>query len=265
MKLRTKAMMFAMSAAIFTLPQPALAWDATGHMTVANVAQLNLNPAVLTELRGLLALESQIHLSKIASWADTQRDAGDPIHTTRIPINGSTAPAHACPGTTALCADEAITHYGAILANRSNTAAVRLEALKYIVHLVGDLHQPLHGSDPIGYNYVSSGGTVKMIHAVWDIDIIAVHGVASAALAQELLNNGISVTTGGTPRDWAAESSDMARDHIYDTLPACWSGCPTTPPVLPANYNTVKYPLVAQRLKQAGLRLADLLNDLLTP
>ena len=97
-------------------------------------------------------------------------------------------------------------------------------------------------------------------------DIIEDHGVPSALLAQELMNNGVPVTLGGTPRDWAQESSDMARDHIYDTLPACYTAkqpiCPVLA-VLPASYTADKYPFVAQRLKQAGYRLAAVLNSLL--
>jgi hypothetical protein len=256
----------AVATALCAAPQPVLAWGETGHATIANVAELNLNPAVWTEIKGLLALEGVTHMSKVASWADTQRAATDPVHTTRIPIDGSPAPAHACPGT-ALCADEAIAYYDAILADRSRPAADREVALKYVIHLVGDLHQPLHGSDPIGYNLVTLNGVTGQIHAVWDDTIINDHGVASALLAQELINNGVSVTLGGTPRSWAVESSAMARDQIYNTLPACWSYkapvCSDVPVALPANYSTTKYPLVAQRLKQAGYRLAALLNAVL--
>ena len=249
------------------MPQSAFAWGKTGHAAIANVAELNLNPAVWTELKTLLATDGVTHLSKIASWADTQRDADDPIHTTRIPVNGSTPRVHACPGTSALCADEAIAHYSATLADRSLPAAEREVALKYIVHLVGDLHQPLHGSDPIGYNLVTLNGSNTEIHAVWDNNIIDDHGVGSAALAQELINNNVTVTLGGTARDWAAESSKVARDHIYDILPVCFSYtaplCPSSYAALPAGYTANKYPLAAQRMKQAGYRLANLLNTLL--
>lgn len=265
MKQRSKALLFA-AAALFAAPQSAYAWGSTGHAAIANIAELNLNAAVWTEIQGLLAVDGVTHMSKVASWADTQRAASDPTHTTRIPIDGSTAPAHACTGT-AMCADEAIAYYSTILADRTQSNANREVALKYIIHLVGDLHQPLHGSDPIGYNTVTLNGTSTIIHAIWDDTIIDTHGVGSALLAQELMNNGVTVTLGGTPRDWAGESSDMARDYIYDIMPSCWDyktpNCPATPVTLPSNYATAKYPLVAQRLKQAGYRLAALLNGLL--
>jgi hypothetical protein len=263
----SKIWLLVAAALVGAAPQPALAWGNTGHATIANIAELNLKPSVWTEIKTLLATDGVTHLSKVASWADTQREATDPTHTVRIPIDGSAAPEHACTGT-AMCADQAVAYYSSVLSDRSQPAAVREIALKYIIHLVGDLHQPLHGSDPIGYNYVTLNGAAPvMIHAIWDDTIIAAHGVASATLAQELINNGVGVTLGGTPRVWAAESSVIARDQVYATLPACWSykapACPDTPVALRSDYATVEYPIVAQRLKQAGYRLAAVLNGLL--
>lgn len=263
----SKILLLAMLPPLLAVPQAALAWGQTGHAAIANVAELNLRPAVWNEIKGLLATEGATHMSKVASWADTQRSATDPVHTTRIPIDGSAAPDHACTGT-AMCADQAIAFYGVILMDHTRTAADREVALKYLIHLVGDLHQPLHGSDPIGYNLVTLNGSSPVtIHAIWDDTIINDHGVASGLLAQELINNGIAVDGGGTPREWASESSRLAREQIYDILPACWDykapSCPDTPVALPSGYAASKYPVAAQRLKQAGYRLAALLNTLL--
>jgi hypothetical protein len=265
-KLHLTSVAFIAAAAVCATPHPVHAWGATGHATVANIAELNLKPAVWAEIKTLLAVDGVTHMAKVASWADQQREPGDPVHTTRVPIDSSPAPAHACTGT-AMCADEAIAHYTTVLADRSKPAAAREEALKYIIHLVGDLHQPLHGSDPVGYNLVSLNGTATTIHPIWDNTIIDAHGVASATLAQELMANGQAVALGGAPRDWASESSAMARDYIYESMPACWDykepACPGTPVALPNDYAAAKYPLVAQRLKQGGYRLAALLNSLL--
>ncbi|RYF23304.1 MAG: hypothetical protein EOO77_02345, partial [Oxalobacteraceae bacterium] len=161
----SKILLLAMLPPLLAVPQAALAWGQTGHAAIANVAELNLRPAVWNEIKGLLATEGATHMSKVASWADTQRSATDPVHTTRIPIDGSAAPDHACTGT-AMCADQAIAFYGVILMDHTRTAADREVALKYLIHLVGDLHQPLHGSDPIGYNLVTLNGSSPVtIHA----------------------------------------------------------------------------------------------------
>lgn len=265
MSMYSKTFAVLASFALCISPLPALAWGNVGHATVANVAQANLEAAVLTEIQGLLAIEGATTLADVASWADTQRLPGTPIHSTRVPVDGSPTPEHPCPDT-GMCADEAVLHYGAILGDRQQSPVARLEALKYVVHLVGDLHQPLHGSDPIGYNMVLYGLSLKGIHAVWDKDVVEDHSEDPVALASELMSNGLTFTLGGTPRDWAVESSAMARDHIFDTLPACYTlQSPICPAVatLPSNYSAVKYPLAAQRLKQAGLRLAQQLNEVL--
>lgn len=254
--------------ALSAVPQPSFAWGRTGHAAVANIAELRLNSRAKAKVMKLLALDGNNHMADVSSWADPQRDAYPVVHSTRIPFDGRTAPAHACPDLDKLCADEAISKYMKTLKNGSASPTDRYVALKFIIHLVGDLHQPLHGSDPIGYNEVTFNGSAKTrIHAFWDGVIIEQHGLGSAALARELLNNGVDVKTGGSPREWAIESSNLARDAIYDTLPACYPRkrprCPTTPMALPSNYASRAYPVVARRLKQAGLRLAEMLNDAL--
>ncbi|RYD48721.1 MAG: hypothetical protein EOP83_26115, partial [Verrucomicrobiaceae bacterium] len=60
-------------------------------------------------------------------------------------------------------------------------------ALKYLIHLVGDLHQPLHGSDPIGYNLVTLNGSSPVtIHAIWDDTIINDHGTVAEQILRVL-------------------------------------------------------------------------------
>lgn len=250
------------------LPQPAYAWGNFGHATIADIAELNLDPAVWTELQTLLATDSATHLSGISSWADHDGRVDTIVHSTRIPVNGSTPRVHACPTKADYCADEAIDHFKVILANRTLPAGEREVALKYIVHLVGDLHQPLHGSDPIGYNLVTLNGVNTDIHSVWDNTIVDDHHAEGpATLAKELMTNNVTVPLGGTPRSWAIESSAIAHEDIFDTLPACFSYmaplCPTSRPALSPGYTVSKYPIVAKRLKQAGYRLASLLNTLL--
>jgi hypothetical protein len=309
--------------------QPAAAWTRLGHMTIAQIAEIDLRQKlaakegakasvywkVLEDL--ILADPSRIpstsqpdrgHLSDIATWADDiRRDNngdgvrdGDPAvdHTTRIPINASVAtPAHPCSTEVARCADEAVNFYAPQIARlNAYDVSTRQTALKYVVHLVGDLHQPLHGSDPIGYDWVDIEGrnlrlpTDQMldgdletnangyynIHAIWDYvityDYSAAHSITNyASLATDVMIKQGDVYTGGTPRDWAQESSNIARDFIYKdagypTPPGCnqLSCLPATPLMLDANYTTRKYPVVQQRLKQAGLRLSCVLYSALT-
>lgn len=260
-----KKLAVALLPLLAVLPQTALAWGRTGHETVANIAELNLNTRARSEVAKLLALDGHTRMAQVATWADGQRENYPLVHTTRIPIDGSAAPTHACPDPQKLCADEAVNYYLTVLRSKSAPAADRYVALKFVIHLVGDLHQPLHGSDPAGYNKVTlNGSTVMEIHQVWDNVIIDQHGLNADALARELMNNGQDVGTGRTPRDWAVESSIGARDEVYDSLPACYPKkvptCSSIPVALPSNYAQQHYPLVSRRLKRAGLRLTEVLN-----
>ena len=266
MKLSFKTLSLVALPIIATVPQAALAWGKVGHSTVAEIAEQNLDPAVLIQVRRLLSTDGVRHMSQVSSWADAARKDYVVAHSTRFPLDGSKPREHLCPAR-AMCADEAVTYYKSILVDRTKPDAEREIALKFIVHLVGDLHQPLHGSDPTGKNLVTLGGSLPMpIHKIWDTVIVRAHGKALGALVRELAKNREEVETGGDARVWAAESGRIARDQIYSTLPVCWDDrAPKCPPIeaLPTNYAASKYPIVAKRLKQAGLRLAMLLNKVL--
>jgi hypothetical protein len=75
----------------------------------------------------------------------------------------------------------------------------------------------------------------------------------------QLIKKEKGVAFGGGPADWAHEDLEIAQQDIYSDVPLH----PKSLVVLPADYATVKWPIVEQRLTQGGLRLARLLNDLL--
>ena len=327
---RVKAILYTLPLLTAVIPQPAAAWSGFGHLAIANIAENDLRtnaPAVLTTLRTLITTDpnrtnvtadGKIHLQDVATWADAIRqldtnnnghDDGDNKvdHTTRIPIDGTAPDAHPCTDTdpnepnanfTKQCADAAIVSYAAILKSATSTTAQKQEALRYIIHLVGDLHQPLHGSKPIGYDWVDvQGKNLRLpptedeeilasnpelyhnIHSLWDIEIIKAHrlkvtpyqtiGVFTADVEATPLPT--SAVLYGTPYYWAQESSNLARDKIFQDDPglavpaACGSeSCLVYQPLmLDANYLDRKWPIVAQRLKQAGLRLACVLEKAL--
>ena len=244
-----------------TLPQRALAWGHTGHAVVADIAQAHLTPSALAEVKRLLAVEGDKNLSDIASWADLAKREGlpgSPSHTIRLPLDNSPAEPHPCPGH--FCADDALTLYGAVLADPKRSDAEREVALKYIVHLVGDLHQPLHDTDATGSGIkVVFDGKQTELHAVWDSGIIDEHGGSAEKIAKDLMQSKLNVTTGGAPVDWAKEGLLIAQTQIYNSVPLH----PTSPVILPSDYAKAKWPIVQQRLLQGGLRLAALLNSLL--
>ncbi|WP_263382075.1 S1/P1 nuclease [Granulicella arctica] len=246
---------------VFTAtPHGAWGWGKTGHAVVADIAEAHLTPKAEVEIRRLLAVEGAHHMADIASWADdAKRDQlpGSPSHTIRLPIDGSAAGPHPCPGH--FCADDALTRYGAELADTSLPDAQREIALKYIVHLVGDLHQPLHGTNATGQMPVVFRGKTMSLHAMWDNGIIDVHGGSAEKIASAVMKTEHVMPPQGAPIDWALEDLYIAQHNIYNEVPLN----PTTPVILGLDYATEKWPIVELRLNEGGLRLADLLNRLI--
>jgi hypothetical protein len=238
----------------------AWAWGKTGHAVVADIAEAHLTPEAAAEVHRLLAVEGDQHMSDISSWADKAKEehlAGSPSHTIRLPIDGSAPGPHPCPGH--FCADDALKLYGDVLADKSKPDAEREVALKYIVHLVGDLQQPLHGTNATGQMPVIFRGQQMTLHAVWDDGIIDAHGGSAKQIAAALIEDEHGVPSGGDPMDWAREDLAIAQHDIYNDVPLH----PQSVITLPPGYAAQKWPIVQLRLTEGGLRLARLLNQLL--
>lgn len=254
------AMVLLMSSLI---PSRAFAWGSEGHRIVSVVAEQHLEPNTVKQIRDLLAIENSTTLADVANWADQirpQRRETASWHFVDIPIS---APAYDasrdCVGGN--CVVAKIEEFTVDLQNRSLPPEKRLEALKFVVHFVGDLHQPLHASDndDRGGNeiHVKFLGRRRNLHAVWDTAILApaVNGdERSYALRldrQITSADAVSWQTGKTEQ-WANESHAIAVNLIYGDLPH--SGA------LSSNYESATLPIVDAQLQRAGIRLASILN-----
>ena len=127
----------------------ALAWGDEGHRIAAEIAEQYLEPATARQVRELLAIQNATTLAQVSTWADQirpQRRYTAPWHFVDIPI-------HPPPGTPAAydaardcprgdCVVAAIDRFAAVLRDKAAPARDRLEALKFVVHFVGDIHQP---------------------------------------------------------------------------------------------------------------------------
>ena len=137
-------------------------------------------------------------------------------------------------------------------------------AAKYIVHFVGDAHQPLHVSnnhdhggndDPVIFM-----GLPTNLHAVWDSGIIApaIKGNERAyalQLVQHITEEQYQRWSEGALISWVNEGHEIAARAIYGELPH--SG------ILPNDYETKALPIVNEQLERAGVRLAVVLNTCL--
>src|SRR5580692_10642005 len=161
-------------AASFISPSEAFAWGDEGHRIVALIAASELTPQAKTQVESLLGGDASSSMADLSTWADEikfHRHETSPWHYVDIEIDSTGYdPARDCP--TGDCVVAQIERDERIVGDRSLAMPVRAEALKFLIHFVGDLHQPLHCAD----NHDRGGNEVKVIlgrrstnlHAVWD-------------------------------------------------------------------------------------------------
>ncbi|HEX5304855.1 MAG TPA: S1/P1 nuclease [Dyella sp.] len=288
MSLRAPRLASVFCAVACALAAPlAQAWGPEGHAIVADIAQQHLDPAAAAQVQALLQLEGESRLDEISSWADDHRKEFPRTggwHYVDIPLHADAyVPARDCARNN--CVTAQISHFGQVLADRSAAPAERLEALKWVVHFVGDVHQPLHAED----NDDKGGNTVQLqffgrgtnLHSVWDGGVLRhqlglVPGpnytfdhAAVQAVAMQLdasispADRAAWSAMGGLAQlyaqsvAWAETSHQLAQDVAYAHLDgrkqAGWS----------QRYQAVAWPVVRTRLQQGGVRLAAVLNELL--
>jgi nuclease S1 len=160
--------------------------------------------------------------------------------------------------------------------NKGNVTAARTNALKFIVHFIGDIHQPLHASDhhDRGGNQVVVtwfGATNEPppfsspweLHAVWDAGLIDHKGQTRAEYVKDLetwiATQNVTAIEAGTVTDWVLEAHALAKSTAYQdpqTNSMVQSGAALDQPYYQANIGVVD-----QQLAKAGVRLAKVLND----
>ncbi|WP_312709796.1 S1/P1 nuclease [Stenotrophomonas sp.] len=258
----------ALAPALLTLSAPAHAWGAQGHRLVAEVADTRLNPTARAEVDRLLALEPGATLASIAPWADQLR-AKDPglgrrsagWHYVNIAEEGCQyAPATHCKNGN--CIVEALKAQSAILGDHSLTDGERLQALKFVVHMVGDVHQPMHagyGHDKGGNDFqLQFGNRGTNLHSLWDSGMLNIRKLDDAGYLPVLR---------ALPAPKLARQSNPQRDPQRWAEASCRIS--TQPGVYPASHKigdeyTARYrPVAEAQLRLAGENLAQLLNRVL--
>lgn len=258
------------------IPTQLSAWGTKGHAIVADIAASRLTPVTRKNLQLLLGNDS---LASIASWADLvrkERDESYNWHFVDIPKDASGfsrerdcfRPQDKHKDATTdhhNCVVDRIESFQKVLADENASRNDRMEALKWIVHFVGDLHQPLHAIDEArGGNDIKLAvfGSAKCgdydcnLHWTWDDLLIQHTGLAEEDYVRRLneliAQKHLEKQAGGTAVDWANESHLQAR-HILDPRPVA----------VDEAYYQANIELVNEKLALAGLRLASLLNSTL--
>ena len=229
------------------------------------------NPRLRTAFAIFLLIENRTTLAEVSTWADEIRQQHPETrrwHFVSIPIHPNAGEpsgyyaARDCPRDE--CVVAKIEEFERVLADPQASERQRLEALKFVVHFIGDVHQPLHAAnndDHGGYDVaVTFMGHQTNLHAVWNSAIIgpAVKGDERAyalRLAGDITLAQSQQWSAGNAVSWANESYSIAVRVIYGQLPH--SG------TLPDIYETEALPIVNQQLSRAGVRLAVVLNTCL--
>jgi hypothetical protein len=248
--------------AALAAPTPVLAWGAEGHEIVAEIARQELTPAARAQVAALLGSDAM--LVHEANWADEVRNQHPETghwHFADIPLD---APyfdaARDCVGGDCVVAQ--IENTRAILGNAHASAGARQGALRFLIHLVADAHQPLHAEDnqDKGGNavHVEERGQGTNLHHVWDTQVVEALGTNVETVATDL-EHGITpeqrkAWAGGTPEYWINETHAVARDVIYPRFHGHMRVS------LPADYMFEMAPVTRVQLEKAGVRLAWLLN-----
>ena len=228
---------FALGLAATCVSTSAFARGAEGHRIVAAIAADELTPAASKQVAMLLGADAKAQMIEVSSWADEirtkQRNTAS-WHFVDVPI-GSDGYSATRDCKRDNCVVAQIEKDAEVVADRSRSQDDRAEALRFLIHFVGDIHQPLHAAN----NHDSGGNGLRVdlrgrhtnMHSVWDSDVVRALGRSELAITSNL-DHDISPAKSkgwqhGSAADWANESFTIAAMQIYATLPG---------PDLPDNY-----------------------------
>lgn len=307
---RLSLLLAAQALALLGASGEALAYGDEGHQVIALVARTQMTPQTIAEADRLLKLDTpgfkmrdggftSDSWARQATWADYFRDSQriggalpEQIHSyswhfVDIELNGGSLET-ACfgfpkvaPGTLASqgpdpdCAVNKIEEFAAELASPATSDTEKLLALKFLMHFVGDLHQPLHASDNLDHGGNSESATVgtkkAALHSHWDTTFVEQIGAAPGASVTDPQAVASALRTPSpleaaqwlstpNPRTWALESYALAQSYVYGPLPAPTVTGKTSVYALDDAYVKKATAVTANQLLKAGYRLAAVLN-----
>jgi hypothetical protein len=302
--------------ALALLPEPAAAWGDEGHKAVATIALRQLTPALQAEVRQILAGDTVPTACGSGSfvpdavWPDKLRerpaacasteDWGNtsPWHFLDIPVNDA-AYEHQRDCDTDECVVAKIKDFQKLLADKSESAPRRRDALKFLIHFVGDLHQPLHttsapfdrataekaatmgakpntcleknlpmdrGGNCVDVRYQAdpvsgSPGKATVLHSYWDTDVVVAISADPQAVADKAMQ-GISPTEIKAMQQGTLE--DWTNEGHQIAVTSVYGELPAGPmPQLQGPYTANAANVALVQIRRGGVRLAKVIEDAL--
>jgi hypothetical protein len=271
---------------------PLFGWWETGHRTVARIAAAYLKPHARARVAQILGVKDTPDsvanaMATASTWPDetkAQTKTGE-WHYIDLALQDSKKDINKrCPEGN--CLPARIEMFEKQLGKGKPTGLSDRDALRYLIHFVGDIAQPLHSisNADLGGNceHIKPVGEAKNLHALWDGGIVNMLHESDVKLADNLEGYIDRLSSGerkkwakGDPDQWTWESHIIAKEDIYGRLhiplqPVVFpKTCGTAPgeianftPYIDGIYLTDMKPVVRDQLAKAGLRLARILNGL---
>jgi hypothetical protein len=272
---------------------PASAWGDEGHEIIGLIAEHYLQPGVHARVLELLRHDDtalvERDMAHEATWADkfrdSDRDAGKrrylgtrDWHFVDLEIEGPDV-TRACYGRRPLpagvpasagpaedCIIDKIDQFYVELKDPNTPEEERRVALQFLLHLVGDLHQPLHASDDHdqgGNRKLASAPGIRSnnLHHDWDTEFVTRLGASDTDIARfsiaRISEADRARWSSGTPLDWALETYAVSKKYAYGPLPGAIQGSQYP---LSQAYVYEATAVTAEQLSKAGVRLAFMLN-----
>jgi len=247
----------------FVLAFICISWGGTGHKTVAKIAENHLSDNAKVAVKALLGDQS---MADVASWADGLRNDPDYSNTGSWHYINATLGLNFADFSKTVKDEGPTNVYGALLKcegdikSKGTTFQQKSDALKFIIHFVGDMHQPMHvsraedkGGNSIQMQYNGKGTN---LHSLWDSGLINKEGETFEQMAvgyDRATPAEIKQWQSTDPMRWAYESYEIATKLYAEADKDKSPG--------DAYYQTY-IPIVQQRIEKAGIRLAGVLNEL---
>jgi hypothetical protein len=278
----------AFAALTLLAPAPALAWGVQGHQVIAALARAYLSDGAKARIDALLATDKDAltpgDMLARAPWADAWRqehkettewhfvdiEIDEPVDLPKACFNRPASLVPASKGPEKDCILGRLSAFEKEAADPTLPDAERVFALKYVLHLVGDIHQPMHASDHLdrGGNCIGldlGDGRPTNLHTYWDSIVLRslapTNGEIAGLLKSKITPAQRQAWSAGTPDSWALESFEIAKTNVYGPLPVrpiCDDGKPAI--TLPAGYKDQASAAIETQLEKAGVRLAWLLE-----
>ncbi len=253
---------FLLLCALFVSAVALISWGVTGHRTIGRIAANHLNPQANAAVRELLGNET---LAEASTWADEVRSQPDykhtgPWHYINLPL-GLTEPdfEKTVKGMTQENVYSALLQQEQALGSTATTKEQKIEALKFIVHFVGDLHQPMHvsreedkGGNTIQVNY---SGVGTNLHALWDSKLLDHLGLDDQQLAAKVDQASAAQLT-----TWQNDPMIKWMWESYAISSKLYAEIDANGHTIDDAYYQAHIQIVQQRIEMAGVRLAGVLN-----